>query len=323
MRFVFTLALLAALGGLAHAKVWQPALVAPWQPSPGHTQMPIWLGAAPDAQPARGPETEGQSDNPVAGKPWTWVTDVAQPTMTVYAPEGKNTGAAVVVLPGGGFAVLAIDLEGTEACDWLTSRGITCVLLKYRVPSEPYDWHCDCRTDGLVTSTRSLEDLQRTIGLVRLHARQWHIDPHKIGVLGFSAGGYLAAEISTKYRQRLYAPVDDADKESARPDFAVLVYPGHITRGKLVTDHNRLNPNVPASGETPPTLLVQAEDDDVDGVDQSLVYFAALTKAGVPAEMHLYAQGGHAFGLRRTQFPITRWPELMDTWLQSIGITAK
>ncbi|HJW40236.1 MAG TPA: alpha/beta hydrolase [Rhizomicrobium sp.] len=246
------------------------------------------------------------------------VLDVSQPTMTIYSPNGKNTGAAVVVLPGGGFAALAIDLEGTEVCDWLTSKGIVCVLLKYRVPSEPYDWRCDCYRDNLATSTRSLEDLQRTIGLVRLRAREWHIDPHKIGVLGFSAGGYLAAEISTKYRQRLYAPLDDADKESARPDFAVLVYPGH-----LATANNGLNPNVPVSGETPPTFLVQAENDDTDGVNQSLVDYAALKKAGVAVEMHLYAQGGHAFGLRRTPFPITGWPRLVETWLRTIGVTSK
>lgn len=311
---IFAFCALIALG-------CEHALAGTWQPSPGHTQIPIWPGAAPDAKPVRGPEIEGQTKSLVAGKPWTWVAEVTQPTMTVYPPNGKNTGAAVVVLPGGGFEVLAIDLEGTEACDWLTSRGITCVLLKYRVPSEPYDPKCDCRPDGLVTSTRSLEDLQRTMGLVRLHAKQWHIDPHKIGVLGFSAGGYLAAEISTKYRQRLYAAVDDADKESARPDFAVLVYPGHLAPDK--TDSNTLNPNVPVTPETSPAFLVQAENDKTDGVNQSLTYYAALKKAGVPVEMHLYAQGGHAFGLRRTPFPITGWPRLVEAWLRTTGMTSQ
>ena len=313
MKFlIFALSALIALG-------CDYASAHPWQPSAGHTQLPIWPNTVPDAQPFRGPEADGHVANLVAGKPWTWVSKVTQPTMTVYAPEGKNTGAAVVVLPGGGFEVLAIDLEGTEVCDWLTSKGITCVLLKYRVPSEPYDWHCDCRPDGLVTPTRSLEDLQRTMGLVRLHAEQWHIDPHKIGVLGFSAGGYLAAEISTKYRHRLYPPVDDADKQSARPDFAVLVYPGHLAPDK--TDSNTLNPNVPVTPETPPTFLVQAEDDSTDGVNQSLTYYAALKKAGVPVEMHLYATGGHAFGLRRTSFAITDWPRLAEAWLHTIGLT--
>ena len=294
---------------------FEHALAEVWQPSPGHAQWAIWPGTPPDAKPMPGPETEGESQNAVAGKLWKWVSNVTQPTMTVYAPVGKNTGAAVVVLPGGGFQVLAIDLEGTEVCEWLTPKGITCVLLKYRVPSEPYDWRCDCRPDNLTTSTRSLEDVQRTIGLVRLHASEWHIDPHKIGVLGFSAGGYLAAEISTKYRQRLYARVDDADKESARPDFAVLVYPGH-----LATANDTLNPNVPVTSDTPPTFLVQAENDTTDGVHQTLAYYPALKNAGVPVEMHLYAQGGHAFGLRRTQFPITDWPRLVEVWLRTIGI---
>jgi len=289
-----------------------------WQPSPGHVQIPIWPKTPPDAQPMPGPEALYPVEKPVAGKPWLWVTNVTRPTMTVYAPKGKNTGAAVVVLPGGGFAGLAIDLEGTEICDWLTSKGITCVLLKYRVPSEPYDWHCDCRTDDLVTSTRSLEDLQRTIGLVRHHAEEWHIDPHKIGVMGFSAGGYLAAEISTKFQRRLYAPIDDADKESARPDFAALIYPGH-----LATDNDTLNPNVPVSSQTPPSFVVQAEDAHIDPLHESMVYYAALAKAGVPAEMHLYAQGGHAFGLRKTQFPITGWPRLVEAWLHTIGITTQ
>jgi acetyl esterase/lipase len=188
-------------------------------------------------------------------------------------------------------------------------------LLKYRVPSEPFDWRCNCRPDNLITSTRSLEDTQRTIGLVRLHAREWHIDPHKIGVIGFSAGGYLAAEISTNYQHRLYPPVDDADKQSARPDFAMLIYPGHLT-----TDKGGLNPNVPVSSETPPTFLIQAEDDQVDGVKQALTYYAALQKAGALVEMHLFAQSGHAFGLRPTRFPISHWPRLAEAWLRGIGM---
>jgi acetyl esterase/lipase len=294
----------------------ETTLAATWQPSAGHAQIPIWPGPPPDAKPMPGSEKVVTSSHLVAGRHYSAILDVSQPTMTIYSPHGKNTGATVVVLPGGGFAALAIDLEGTEVCDWLTSKGITCVLLKYRVPSEPHDWRCDCSHDNLATSTRSLEDLQRTIGLVRFHASQWHIDPHKIGVLGFSAGGYLAAEISTKYRQRLYAPLDAADKQSARPDFAVLAYPGH-----LATDNNSLNPNVPVSGETPPTFLVQAENDEVDGVEQSLVYYAALKKAGVPVEMHLYAQGGHAFGLRPTLLPIAGWPRLVEVWLRTIGMT--
>ncbi|HEY0105262.1 MAG TPA: alpha/beta hydrolase [Rhizomicrobium sp.] len=315
MKFLFfALCAVLALGG---ARAWADS----WQPSAGHAQIPIWPGTPPDAKPVPGPESVVTVGHLVAGRPWRAVLNVLQPTMTVYSPNGKNTGAAVVVLPGGGFEVLAIDLEGTEVCDWLTSKGITCVLLKYRVPSEPYDWRCDCRPHNLMTSTRSLEDVQRTIGLVRLHAREWRIDAHKIGVLGFSAGGYLAAEISTKYRRRLYASVDDADKESARPDFAVLVYPGHLAPGKM--DSTTLNPNLAVTPETPTTFLLQAQNDKVDGVNQALAYYAALKKAGVPVEMHLYAEGGHAFGLRRTGLAITDWPRLVEVWLRAIGMTSK
>jgi len=290
-----------------------------WQPSPPHTQLAIWPGAVPDAQLAPGPEdTVIVKEHLVAGKPWTFVKNVSRPTITVYSPTGKNTGVAIVVFPGGGFEGLAIDLEGTESCDWLTSRGITCVLLKYRVPSLPYDWHCDCRpNNGLNKSTLPLEDAQRTIGLVRLHAADWHIDPHKIGVLGFSAGGYLVAEISTDFAHRLYEPIDAADKESCRPDFAVAAYPGHLWTGG---ETYRLNSEVPVTPETPPTFLVQAEDDNIDGVNQSVAYYIALQKAHVPTEMHLYAHGGHAFGLRRSTLPITEWPELVETWLVTIGM---
>jgi acetyl esterase/lipase len=291
-----------------------------WQPSPGHTQVPIWPGTVPDAKPVAGPENVAPMKKLVAGRPWIWVSEVSRPTMTVYAPKGENTGVAVVVFPGGGFEGLAIDLEGTEVCDWLTSKGITCVLLKYRVPSLPYDWHCKCRPDDLAKSTPALEDAQRTVGLVRFRAAEWHIDPHKIGVLGFSAGGYLVAEISTDFERRLYAPVDAADKESCRPDFAVGIYPGHLWVGG---DAYGLNPNVPVTRQTPPTFLVQAEDDNVDGVNQSVAYYIALKNAGVPVEVHVYAHGGHAFGLRRTKLPITGWPQLVETWLRTIGMMSE
>jgi acetyl esterase/lipase len=288
-----------------------------WQPSPGHTQVSIWPGAVPDEQPMPGPEYLKKTETKefVGGKPYLYVGNISRPTMTVYSPKGKNTGAAVVVFPGGGFQLLAIDLEGTEVCDWLTAKGITCVLLKYRVPSVPYDWHCDCRPDNSTVSVPSLQDAQRTIRLVRFHAAEKHINPKKIGVLGFSAGGYLVAEASTLFKRELYKPVDAADQESSRPDFAVAIYPGHIATS------NGLNPNVPVSSETPPTFIVQAQDDPVDRVRQVLVYYTALKDAGVPTEMHLYAQGGHAFGLRPTTNSITRWPTLVDTWLATIGIT--
>jgi acetyl esterase/lipase len=187
----------------------------------------------------------------------------------------------------------------------------------------------------------ALQDAQRTMGLLRLHAAEWHIDPHKIGVLGFSASGHLSAAISTHYAKRLYPPVDAADRESCRPDFAVAIHPGHLSLSaaewdaqqgtkKFVVNHPAtadkglaLNPAVPVTAQTPPTFLLQAEDDHVDNVDDSLAYYIALKNAGVPVEMHLYAQGGHAFGLRRTKFPITGWPLLVETWLGTIAMIPK
>lgn len=306
-RFVLLLLLIAFGSPVAEAAVWQPPA--------GHTQVPIWPGTPPGAQPMPGPEFMKTGHKLYGGKPITAVSNVSRPTMTVYAPQGRNTGAAVVVFPGGGFEGLAIDLEGTEICDWLTAEGITCVLLKYRVPSIPYDWHCDCRPHNLDLSVPSLQDAQRTIRLVRAHANAWHINPHKVGVIGFSAGGFLVAETSTVFGRRLYKPVDAADRLSARPDFAMAIYPGHLTE-----DGHTFNRSLPITRDTPPTFLVQAEDDDVDGVDQALVYFAALKKAGVPTEVHIYAHGGHAFGLRHTSDPITDWPKLAEMWMRTIGV---
>jgi acetyl esterase/lipase len=257
------------------------------------------------------------TDELVAGKPWIEVDKVSRPTMTVFSPTGNNTGAAVIVFPGGGYWILAIDLEGTEVCDWLTSRGITCVLLKYRVPGNKLF----PRSGAYPKSPMALEDAQRTVGLVRLHAAEWHIDPHKIGVLGFSAGGHLVAAISTHFKRRLYPPIDAADKESCRPDFGVALYPGHMLEN--TSKNVSLNPYVPVTSQTPPTFLLQAEDDPVDTVKNSLVYYAALEEAGVPVEMHLYAHGGHGFGLRPTNLPITKWPQLVETWLETIGMISK
>ena len=317
VRYRVATALLALLAFAAA----EPAIAAgqtPWQPSPGHTQIPIWPGAIPDARPVEGAEVSGTvvdstgARRLVGGKPWIYVNRVSQPTMTVYSPAGRNTGAAVVVFPGGGYNILAIDLEGTEACDWLTSKGITCVLLKYRVPCAKTGPYRDCRT--------ALQDAQRTVGLVRFQAARWHIDPRKIGVLGFSAGGHMVAAMSTHFDKRLYPRVDAADAESCRPDFAVALYPGHVAvpeRGFA------MNPDLRVTNRTPPTFLLQAEDDPVDPVENSLVYHAALRKAGVPAELHLYVKGGHAFGLRRTSMPITEWPPLVERWLATLGMIPK
>ena len=287
-----------------------------WQPSPGHVQVPIWPGKVPDALPHPAPEAVAAD--------WAKITNVSRPTMIVYAPAGSNTGVAVVVFPGGGYRMLAMDLEGTEVCDWLTSRGITCVLLKYRVPDSGPTWKDGHRYYPKVQT--ALQDAQRTLGLVRQHAAQWHVDPHKVGVMGFSAGGHLVAAVSTHFDRRTYPPVDAADRLSARPDFAIALYPGHLwaheDEDRATRDETdlALRADIHVTAATPPTFLLQAEDDHVDGVEQSLAYYVALQKAGVPTELHLYAQGGHAFGLRPGKLPINRWPALVEQWLHTIGM---
>lgn len=279
-----------------------------WQPSVGHTQIPIWpTGKMPDA--LSHPEPEYVK----AGT----IFNVSQPTMIVYSPKIKNTGTAIIVFPGGGFNGLAIDFEGAEICQWVTSQGITCVLLKYRVPDSGPAWHTSCHCHIHPKAPTALEDAQRTLGLVRLNASKWHLNPNKIGVLGFSAGGYMVPDISTHFKKRAYKPVDAADKKSCRPDFAIALYPGHMQmEGKKFV----LNPNIVFTKDTPTTFLLQAENDLVDDIENSLLYYMGLKNAGVPVEMHLYAEGGHAFGLRRTNLPIAEWPKLVETWLKTIGM---
>jgi len=279
-----------------------------WQPAPGHLTLPLWPGIAPGA-PANPPpevDTTTAKDNLIAGRPLIRLGNVYKPTLTLYAPKGWNSGAAVVVFPGGGYQILAIDLEGTEVCDWLNSIGVNCVLVKYRVPG----------TGPYPKSPAALQDAQRAVGMVREHAAEWHIDPHRVGVLGFSAGGHLAAALSTHFDQRLYTPVDAADKLSCRPDFAVSVYPGYLA---IAEKGMEPNPDIHPTADTPPTFLVQAEDDPVH-VENAVTYFMQLKNAKVPAELHIYSQGGHGYGLRRTALPVTTWPQRVEDWFHTIKV---
>ncbi len=293
---------------LAATSITMSAQQPAWQPAPGHLTLPLWPGAAPGA-PANAPaevDTTTSKDALIAGKPIIRLGNVSRPTLTVYSPTGSNTGAAVLVFPGGAYKILAIDLEGTEVCDWLNSAGITCLLLKYRVPD----------TGPYPKSPVALQDAQRALGLAREHAAEWHIDPNRIGVLGFSAGAHLAAALSTHYEQRLYDSVDAADKLSCRPDFAVIIYPGYLA---LAEQGMVPNPEIRPTAQTPPSFILQAENDPVH-VENAVEYFMALKNAKVPAELHIYAQGGHGFGLRRTQLPITAWPQAVEVWLHTINI---
>lgn len=236
--------------------------------------------------------------------------------MTIYRPKAQNTRAAMLVLPGGGYQAVAMDLEGTEICDWITKRGVTCVVLKYR---SPQSW----RKDGVEQVPKvqlPLQDAQRAIALLRHRASSYGLDPRKIGVIGFSAGGHLAAAVSNAGKLT-YEPVDDADRQAAWPDYAILLYPGHLwneTRSKTSLE---LSPWVEISGQAPPTLLIHSMNDPTDDVRHSLAYGVALNDAGVPVDMRLYARGGHAYGLRPTSDPVTtEWPEVVEKWLHSIGI---
>ena len=299
------LLILAALAGGSASLLAQKSA---WQPAPGHPTLPLWPTVAPGAPPNPLPEvdTTTAKDNLIAGKPLIRLGNVSTPTLTLYTPRSNSTGAAVVVFPGGGYRILAIDLEGTEVCDWLNSAGVACVLVKYRVPdSGPYP-----------KSSAALQDAQRALGIVRAHADEWHIDAHRIGVLGFSAGAHLAAALSTHFDQRLYDPLDAADGLSCRPDFAVIVYPGYLA---LADKNFAANPEIHVTAQTPPSFIVQAENDPVH-VENAVVYFLALKNAKVPAELHIYAEGGHGYGLRRTALPVTTWPASVETWLRTIHI---
>jgi acetyl esterase/lipase len=299
------LLIFAAAAALSIGAGAQPS---PWPPSADHLTMPIWPGSPPGANPNLPPEADMNAARTkmMAGRPYIRLGNVSTPTITLYKPKGKNTGAAIVVFPGGGYQILSVDLEGTEVCDWLNGIGVTCVLLKYRVPdSGPYP-----------KSAAALQDAQRAMGLVRMHAAEWGIDPHRVGVLGFSAGGHLSAAISNHYDRRLYGPVDDADKQSCKPDFAVVLYPGYLA---LAEQNFAPNPDIHPTAETPPTFILQAEDDPVH-IENSVVYFMALKNAKVPAELHVYAEGGHGYGLRPRDLPIMGWPKLVETWMHTIKV---
>ena len=299
----FLLAVAVAILITATLSAQKPA----WRPAPGHTTLNLWPNGAPGAQPNPPAEldlNDPAKDKPIAGRPIIRLSNVSNPTLTVYAPKENKSGTSVVVFPGGGYHILAMDLEGTEVCDWLNKAHITCLLVKYRVPdSGPYP-----------KSSAALQDAQRAMGIVRQHAAEWKIDPHKVGILGFSAGAHLSAALSTHFDKRLYDAVDAADQQSCRPDFAVIIYPGYLA---LADENFAPNHDINVTSQTPPSFILQAEDDPVH-VENATVYFLELKKAKVPAELHVYAEGGHGYGLRRTELPVTAWPELVEKWLHTI-----
>ena len=234
------------------------------------------------------------------------VTNVTHPTLTVFRPaKDKDTGIAIVVCPGGGYKALMMDYEGDDVARWLNTIGITGIVLKYRVPAP----------EGLPPYLPALQDAQRTISLVRSKAAEWGIDPARIGMLGFSAGGHLTAATSTNFDKRAYDPIDAVDQVSCRPDFAVVIYPG----GVVEKGTDNLSASIRVSPQTPPAFIVQATDDKVNS-DNSVFLYLALKRAGVPVEMHLYASGGHGFGMKPTTRPCGTWPQRCEDWLRDRGI---
>lgn len=245
------------------------------------------------------------TENLIAGKRLIRLGNVSQPTLTVYRPsKRKDTGAAVLVSPGGGYNILALDLEGTEVCEWLNSIGVTAVLLKYRVPKRP----------GVERHAPALQDAQRALSLTRHRAKEFGIDPQRLGVLGFSAGAHLSAVLSTT-PERTYPALDDADKVDLRPSFTVLIYPAYLTVKEL---GDKTPPEINITSNTPPTFITIAEDDPVR-MENALHYALALKQAKVPVELHLYPTGGHGYGLRRTQETVTTWPDRAADWMRSRG----
>lgn len=298
MRFLNLLALLA----LASVAFAQPP------------EIPLWPGTPPGDQAGalKGEERNvtKPTDNLVAGKPVIRLGDVSKPTLTVYRAPGSRDKAApaVVVCPGGGYHILAMDLEGTEVCEWLNSIGITGVLLKYRVP----------KREGIERHAAALQDAQRALGIVRHRAAEFGIQPDRIGILGFSAGGHLAAAASTNYRERSYPAVDAVDEVSCRPDFTLLIYPAYLT---VKEKGDALAPELPLTKDTPPAFMIITQDDPVR-VENVLYYALGLKKAGVPMELHLYPKGGHGYGLRPTKLGVTAWPHRAAEWLRGSILNA-
>jgi acetyl esterase/lipase len=268
----------------------------------------LWPGLAPGEKQSGTHEqdTTKEKDGLVAGKSVIRLGNVSKPTISVYVPDArKNTGTAVLVCPGGGYHILAMDLEGTEVCEWLNSIGVTAVLLKYRVP----------KREEQAAHVGPLQDAQRALGIVRSRSKEWGVNPNKIGVLGFSAGGHLAAALSANNKERSYSRVDVADDAGCRPDFSVLIYPAYLA----VKDSDKIAPEVEVTTNTPPTFMVMAEDDPVK-VENVLYYALALKRAKVPVELHVYPKGGHGYGLRaQKEFSVTTWPARVQEWMQSSG----
>ncbi len=274
----------------------------------------LWPGKAPDEPGNIGPELFRMSPKldkkqVEVTEPTKMVTNVTKPTITIYWPaKEKNTGAAMLICPGGGYWNLFWELEGEEVAAWLNSIGVAGIILKYRVPRRPDD------TKG-EPARRPLQDAQRAVSLVRSKAKEWGIHPERIGMIGFSAGGHLAIATATSFEKRTYEPIDDVDRVSCRPDFAVPVYSGYLK----AKDRDELAPGLRIPASTPPVFLVHGGADIISDPNHSVVMYQALKRAGIPAELHVYANTAHDFGIRPSDRPYGTWTQSCAHWLRDQG----
>jgi acetyl esterase/lipase len=240
------------------------------------------------------------------------ITDVTVPAITVYpAPAEKNSGVAMLIFPGGGYWDLYWEIEGEEVAQWLNSIGISGIIVKYRVPRRPGEPQRE-------PARRPLQDAQRAIRIVRNHAAEWKISPNKIGVLGFSAGGHLAVAAATRFDEKTYEPQDNFDQSGCRPDFAVSVYPGYLKD----KEKPELSAGISVPPKTPPIFLVHGDADLISPPEGSVLMYLALKSANIPAEVHIYANTAHDFGVRELGHPFSNWTKDCAAWLQSIDSIA-
>jgi len=274
----------------------------------------LWPGKVPDATADSGPERSLMSPRldrkqVEVTEPTRMLTNVSRPTIAIYRPaKDKETGTAMVICPGGGYWNLYWQLEGEEVAAWLNSEGVTGIILKYRVPRQSNEIKDQ-------PARRPLQDAQRAVSLVRSKAGQWGIDPKRIGMIGFSAGGHLALATATSFEKRTYPPVDGSDEASCRPDFAVLCYPGYLK----AKDKDELAPWLHIPAGTPPIFLVHGGDDIISSPTHSVVTYLALKRAGIPAELHIYATAAHDFGVRKSDHACSAWTQVCSQWLVQLG----
>ncbi|HZE98542.1 MAG TPA: alpha/beta hydrolase [Planctomycetota bacterium] len=281
-------------------------------PAAGPEVVDLWPGAPPGDAGIAGPEKDlelqvkGKSYE-VGGRPTRWITNVSKPALHVYrAAKDKDTGVSMLIAPGGGYHNLGWDVEGEEIAAWLNSLGITGIILKYRCPRRPGD-------EKGVPPSGPLKDAQRAVSLVRSRAAEWGLDPKKIGIVGFSAGGHLSGATATNFETRTYEAIDAIDQASCRPDFAVMLYSGYFQL------NGALSPTIKTPAGIPPLFIAHATDDPISDAIHSVTMYEAMKKAGAPVELHIYATGGHGWGVRKVGHPCETWTDACVAWLKKGG----